>query len=455
MAPGVGKMDKRSHGEVTRTRGGRFPSAGPLFLGVLGEVLFAPPAGASATGAVSSQFSSMAGRVWFEALLVFVTILLVAMLAWRELRVRRKAEQWLAHEVRMRTEEIERTGEILQRINEGVGVEEVLELVWETFRPLIPYDRISYAELLDGGGRVGVVWVRSSSDEIRLPVGFEALTAGTSLSAVLEQNEPRILNDLQAYLREHPDSVPTRLIVEEGMRSSLTVPLRGLEQVQGFLFFNSREPGAYTADHVRIIQRLASQLGVIIGKSRLHEELIVAKWNLEEANRRLESLARIDPLTGLGNRRFFEDRLESEWRRQLREGGSLGLILVDLDNFKEYNDTYGHQAGDVCLRKVAGVLQSVARRAGDEVARWGGEELAVLLPGVDAEGARRVAEELRREVTELKMEHRNSPVAPFVTISVGCASLIPSPGHGSEELVRAADTALYRAKENGKNRIEG
>jgi len=421
---------------------------------ISGAFLF-PCATASALGAVSTQLPSLAGELWFRALLVFVTTLLVALLARWQLLAHRRSEERLEQEVKVRTEEINQTAEILRRINEGIDVEETLDLVYDSFQAIVPYNRIGYAELLDEGARVGAVWARTDAEESLLPVGYELPMEKTSLGQVLERRKPRILNDLEAYLRQRPESESTRLMVDEGMRSSLTVPLYGLGRTQGLLFFSSRRANAYTPDHVRIIQRLASQLAVIIGKSRLHEELIVATWNLEEANRRLESLARVDPLTGLGNRRFFEDRLESEWRRQLREEQPLGLILVDVDHFKEFNDTYGHQAGDRCLQKIAGVLQSVARRAGDEVARWGGEELVVLLPKVGFEGTRRVAEDLRIQVAGLEIEHTSSPVLPFVTISAGFTAVVPSPAHTPDQLVRAADSALYRAKETGRNRIEG
>jgi len=450
-----GRADDRFHGTELPASGRVGPTVTVNIAAVLSTVVFLPAAEASASGAVFVQPPPFAERFWFLALLVFVTTLLVALLARWQLASHRKVKERLEHEVQIRTEEIERTSEILRRINEGIGLEEILDLVYESFRPLIPYNRIGYAELLDDDTRVGSVWTRTDADEPLIPVGFEVPIGKTSLGGVLERGEPRILNDLEAYLHDHPGSLSTRLIVKEGMRSSLTVPLRGLDRAQGFLFFSCRRTNVYTADHVRIIQRLASQLAVIIGKSRLHEELVVTTWNLEEANRRLEELATSDALTGLGNRRFFEERLEAEWRRQMRLGRSLALLMVDVDHFKKYNDARGHQEGDFCLQKISAILQSMTRRAGDVVARWGGEELAVLLPEMELEQACEVAENLRRAVEEAHLDHPASPVAPVVTISVGCTATVPTPNRAPQELVTTADAALYRAKASGRNRVEG
>jgi len=391
---------------------------------------------------------------WFVALIVFVTTLLVALIARWQLLGHRRMQERLEQEVRIRTEEIERTAEILQRINQGVGLEEVLELIYQSFHPLIPYNRIGYAALFEDGAKVGAVWARTDADEALIPVGYEVPLHTTSLGDVLEKGEPRVLNDLEDYLRRHPDSESTDLIIQEGMRSSLTVPLEGLDRAQGFLFFSSRQTGAYSGEHVRIIQRLASQLAVIIGKSRLHEDLVVATWNLEEANRRLEELATSDPLTGLDNRRAFEDRLESEWRRQMRRSRPLALVMVDVDHFKEFNDARGHQEGDRCLQKISGLIASATRRAGEMAARWGGEEFAMLLPDLDADEARRMAETLRRTVEEERIPHPASPVAPVVTISAGVATIVPAATGSARDLVKIADSALYRAKASGRNRVE-
>jgi diguanylate cyclase (GGDEF)-like protein len=175
---------------------------------------------------------------------------------------------------------------------------------------------------------------------------------------------------------------------------------------------------------------------------------------LAAANRRLEELATIDDLTQLTNRRRFSKVLEQEWQRAIRERIPLGLLMLDVDFFKRYNDTYGHQAGDGCLQRVAAVLASRARRPSDLAARYGGEEFAVVLPGADQAGAMAVGEWIRAEVERQRIPHGASPAGDVVTVSVGVAVATPAPGTDPASLVAAADAALYRAKEGGRNQVK-
>jgi diguanylate cyclase (GGDEF)-like protein/PAS domain S-box-containing protein len=171
-----------------------------------------------------------------------------------------------------------------------------------------------------------------------------------------------------------------------------------------------------------------------------------------ELQERLLALSFLDGLTGIANRRRFDEYLATEWRRAARQGTSLGLILIDLDHFKLYNDRYGHLLGDECLRKVAGVLESAVSRPADLVARFGGEEMAMLLPETSQEGASRMAEKIRLRVERLELPHQDSPVSPVVTISVGVGWSTPKPGDSLDRFLNAVDAALYRAKREGRNR---
>jgi diguanylate cyclase (GGDEF)-like protein len=169
------------------------------------------------------------------------------------------------------------------------------------------------------------------------------------------------------------------------------------------------------------------------------------------AEARLAVLAATDGLTGLSNRRRFDDMLEKEWRRALRSRTSLALILVDVDHFKSYNDLFGHQAGDRALATVASCMVECATRGGDLCARYGGEEFAVLLPGDDIHGAMRVAEKIRTRVFSLRAaSSEGSDRIP--TVSLGVASMIPQPELSSGDLIKSADLALYDAKRDGRNR---
>lgn len=178
------------------------------------------------------------------------------------------------------------------------------------------------------------------------------------------------------------------------------------------------------------------------------------QMNLKIKTDMLEKMSMQDGLTEIPNRRFFQENLAREWSRCMRNGLPLSLLIMDIDNFKPYNDNYGHGAGDECLRKVANVIKDTLSRPTDQAARYGGEEFVVLLPETHAAGALHVAEELRAAVQGLGITHEHSPTAPVVTISVGTSThSAESPMKNKEQLLQLADEALYQAKEAGRNRI--
>jgi diguanylate cyclase (GGDEF)-like protein/PAS domain S-box-containing protein len=185
----------------------------------------------------------------------------------------------------------------------------------------------------------------------------------------------------------------------------------------------------------------------------LNRQLQQQKQELETANQALQYLATYDSLTEVKNRRCFNEYLDTEWRRLAREEATLSLIMCDIDYFKFYNDTYGHQAGDECLRKVAGVLRNAVKRPADLVARYGGEEFVVVLPNTDIQGAAVVAEFIRAEVRGLQIVHAKSAVCEYVTLSVGVACCIPAPMLQPGTLIAIADEELYRAKKTGRDRV--
>jgi len=184
------------------------------------------------------------------------------------------------------------------------------------------------------------------------------------------------------------------------------------------------------------------------------QELVNILHQLEDTVSMLKRLSSMDDVTGITNRRGFEDYLEQEWRRALRYEIPLSLILVDIDFFKPYNDNYGHQKGDECLRQVANTLTRVLHRPADLVARYGGEEFVVVLPNTDLQGANFVAERLRVEVEALGITHLHSQVSKHITISLGVATAMPGRGSSPAELIASADQALYQAKQGGRNRVK-
>ncbi len=211
----------------------------------------------------------------------------------------------------------------------------------------------------------------------------------------------------------------------------------------------SRTPFILTATPFR---GLGGELIGIVVALKDNTERKRAEAALQQANETLERLAASDGLTQLANRRRFDESLLQEWRRMSRERAPLGLIICDIDHFKRYNDTFGHQQGDDCLRAVARAIGGSARRPADLVARYGGEEFALILPNTHAEGALHLAETIRSAVCGLEIPHPDSSAGPFVTLSLGVACIIPSATASPEALLSAADQALYAAKGQGRNR---
>jgi diguanylate cyclase (GGDEF)-like protein len=213
------------------------------------------------------------------------------------------------------------------------------------------------------------------------------------------------------------------------------------------------------SDEETLARALAvSPYGYIVKPFRARElkvavELALSKHAAERvAKEKLSELVLTDPLTGLANRRHFDQTLASEWDRSAREKHPLGLLMIDIDHFKAFNDSRGHAAGDDCLKAVAQALRGCCARPGDLVCRWGGEEFAVILPGTDAAGAGNLARELVEVVRALGLEHGKSSVSPFVTISAGSASAVPLHVGSAAALVEKVDAALYAAKQSGRNR---
>jgi two-component system chemotaxis family response regulator WspR len=191
----------------------------------------------------------------------------------------------------------------------------------------------------------------------------------------------------------------------------------------------------------------------LLQRDEAYRALRQSQQQLLEANLELQRLTNSDGLTGLSNRRYLDEYLAAEWKRRAHEQTMLSLLMIDVDNFKLYNDTYGHVAGDEVLKRIAATVQGCLCRSAELAARYGGEEFAIVLPGTDANGMRLLAQNIRAEVEALALPHATSPVGPFVTISIGGTCVTPTHDTSVASLVAAADLAMYKAKHDGKNQV--
>ena len=203
----------------------------------------------------------------------------------------------------------------------------------------------------------------------------------------------------------------------------------------------------------RVLSALKIKYEIDQRKAR-EAELVKVLEELENANRELSRLSSLDGLTGIANRRHFEQIYDMEWRRAVRTGSELSVLFLDLDFFKYYNDTYGHQEGDDCLKQVAAAAGRVLKRPGDLLARYGGEEFVVILPETSIDGAAEVAEAIRQAIERCNIPHSASPVAAHVTVSVGVAGGRVTPEDKPSDFIARADKALYEAKHSGRNRVK-
>jgi two-component system chemotaxis family response regulator WspR len=206
-------------------------------------------------------------------------------------------------------------------------------------------------------------------------------------------------------------------------------------------------------DRLELLARIRYHSGGYISRLQRDEAfqfLRASQKNLADANIELQKLAALDSLTGIANRRRFDDIMRAEWQRGQRDKKPLSLLMCDIDCFKLYNDTFGHLAGDLCLKKAAAVMTEHLKRPADVVARYGGEEFAIVLPDTTPEGALLIANECRAHIEQLAIVNPQAPHG-HVTMSIGLASVVPSKDSSVEALIEAADKALYTAKNAGRN----
>jgi diguanylate cyclase (GGDEF)-like protein len=278
---------------------------------------------------------------------------------------------------------------------------------------------------------------------VAVPLSDARLVVGLTEAEVLSH----IDRELQlAYLQLAFFGILVLIVAWIGGERLIVDPIRSLARTATRL-----GRGDLTARPER--QRWAKEFAPLAAALReMAQRLAERDGELRSANEHLERLALIDPLSGVANRRNFDETLARNWREAIRYRRPLGLLMIDVDHFKLFNDRYGHVEGDACLRRVGKLLMSVAGRPGDLPARYGGEEFAVLLPGASLAGARIVAERLRRAVEELYITNADAPLGQ-VSVSIGLASMVPNLGDRAQSLIEAADVGLYAAKRGGRNAV--
>jgi diguanylate cyclase (GGDEF)-like protein len=333
--------------------------------------------------------------------------------------------------------------QITQQVHASLDLEEIFQITVEEIRQFLQTDRVLlYRFDEDWNGRVVIEsvdenWQALLNQEIDDPC-FQVKSAPLYANGRVLAIEDIEQEEMTPCYREMLQSFQ--------VRANLVIPILNHNNLWGLLIaHHCRSTRNWQSTEVSLLQQLATQVGVAIHQAELYQQL-------EQANEKLEELATKDGLTKLSNRRWFDETLDQQWQRLQREQKPLALILCDIDEFKPYNDHYGHPAGDQCLMEVAQALQSVAYRPDDLVARYGGEEFALILPNTSAENAMTVAERARKAVAEAEIPHAQSSVTSHVTLSLGVSALIPGTNNTRKELIRRADQALYQAKAQGRDR---
>ena len=241
-------------------------------------------------------------------------------------------------------------------------------------------------------------------------------------------------------------------------QGELRLPLWSQDRLWGYLMLQYSTQAIFSRENEQFLKLMVKQLQIAIERTELYGQLKTTQTQLlntidqlEAANHKLEQIAKYDSLTQLANRRYLDSYLEREWQRACREHQPLSAILIDIDYFKLYNDTYGHLQGDNCLKQVGQLLLHDAKRPADLVARYGGEEFVVVLPNTKKSGAIVVAQQIQTAVNQAQIPHVTHQFSDHVTISLGVATLLPDQNQSPTQLLTLADKALYQAKQTGRN----
>ncbi len=357
-----------------------------------------------------------------------------------DITAQKQAEEKMLHQVQR-----ERLiAQFSQEISRTHKLADVIQQVITEVRKFMAVDRFIIIRLSDK--MAGKVQYESHAEGVNSMLDWTLRHTWVVREKFLEryrQGYPIAVTDIHQQRLHQPE---LDFLEYFGITADLTVPLLQENELWGLLSVHNQQPRDWQGEDHRLLETLGTQIMTAIQRHELHQALT-------QANQRLQQYAYLDGLTHVANRRRFEQFLSHEWRRLMREHAPLAIIMADIDHFKAYNDLYGHQAGDACLRRVAGALRGGIQRPADMVARYGGEEFVVVLPNTDLAGAEIVAEKMRILIRQQGIPHQGNAVDHIVTLSLGVAAMRPHPLKAPEELIKAADQALYRAKEAGRDRV--
>ncbi|MEH2351892.1 PAS domain S-box protein [Nostoc sp.] len=333
--------------------------------------------------------------------------------------------------------------EVTQQIRQSLNLEEVLNTTVNSIRQCLGSDSVAIYQLeSDGSGNFAAESVGDDYPQ-RLELTMHPFSLKQDFSDYY-QGLPKVFHNIQES--DFSAEVFEFLQLYQ-VKAAIIVPILNEEHLWGLLIAHQcTAPRYWQAFEVNLLRQLASQVAIAIHQSVLYQQV-------QAANEELQRLATLDGLTQIANRRRFDQYLESEWQRLKGEQLSLSLILLDVDFFKLYNDTYGHLGGDDCLRQLASALKNIVKRPADLVARYGGEEFAVILPNTEIQGAIYVAQTIGQAVRDLAIPHTQSRVCDRVTVSLGVVSIVPNSEISPPDLINAADKALYVAKQQGRDRV--
>ena len=323
-------------------------------------------------------------------------------------------------------------------IRKSLSLKFILETASQELSSFLTCDRISTVRLAQHD-----IWIESQ-------VGTDDLAKGRLPKLTAKSLHPFTTEGMMGNIQNNEQQLLVPILLEQAIKPSQYYPL------WGWLIAETVEPREWLEQERVFLQQFAIQLSIAFSQKLLYQQLQQSDRQLKVSvmsNQHLKTLTLKDSLTQVYNRRYFKQQLNKEWFRLRRINASLSVVLCDVDCFKLYNDTYGHQLGDQCLQKIAEAMSSALKRSADILSRYGGEEFIAILPDTDLDGAVKVAEKIRNAVKELQIPHRNSLVDSVVTISAGAATTVPHSRDNPKMLVQAADNALYLAKNRGRDCI--